>query len=70
VNVRLLHGALQGLGVARYNGLVVANGMYMLFFDADNVLKEDFMSKVIPLLTKDSSVSLHSKGYLNWVSKK
>jgi glycosyltransferase involved in cell wall biosynthesis len=61
VNVKLLHGERQGVGVAMYKGLMIANGTYILFLDADNVLREDFMLKIIPLLTKGSFVSVLSK---------
>ena len=61
VNVKLLRGERQGVGVAMYKGLMIANGTHILFLDADNILREDFMSKVIPLLTKGSFVSVLSK---------
>jgi len=60
VNVKLLRGEQQGVGVAMHKGLMIANGTYILFLDADNVLREDFMLKIIPLLTKGSSVSVLS----------
>jgi glycosyltransferase involved in cell wall biosynthesis len=44
VNVKLLRGERQGVGVAMYKGLMIANGTYILFLDADNILREDFMS--------------------------
>jgi glycosyltransferase involved in cell wall biosynthesis len=50
VNVKLLRGERRGVGVAMYKGLMIANGMYVLFLDADNISREVFMSKIIPLL--------------------
>jgi cellulose synthase/poly-beta-1,6-N-acetylglucosamine synthase-like glycosyltransferase len=47
-----------------YKGLMMANGTYILFLDADNILREDFMSKIIPLLTKGSFVSVLSKAII------
>jgi glycosyltransferase involved in cell wall biosynthesis len=64
VNVKLLRGERQGVGVAMYKGLMIANGMYVLFLDADNILREEFVSKIIPLLTKGSFVSVLSKGVI------
>jgi len=64
VNLKLLRGERQGVGVAMYKGLIVANGMYVLFLDADNILREDFMLKAIPLLTKGSFVSVLSKSII------
>jgi len=64
VDVKLLRGERQGVGIAMYKGLMVANGTYILFLDADDILREDFMSKIIPLLTKGSFVSVLSKGVI------
>lgn len=64
VNVKLLRGERQGVGVAMYKGLMIANGTHILFLDADNILKGDFMLKVIPLLTKGSFVSVLSKSII------
>ncbi|MCC6056363.1 MAG: glycosyltransferase [Desulfurococcaceae archaeon] len=64
VNVKLLRGERQGVGAAMYKGLMIANGTHILFLDADNILREGFMSKVIPLLTKGSFVSVLSKGII------
>jgi len=64
VNVKLLRGERQGVGVAVYKGLMIANGTHILFLDADNILREDFMLKVIPLLTKGSFVSVLSKAII------
>jgi len=64
VNVKLLRGERQGVGVAMYKGLMIANGTHILFLDVDNILREDFMLKVIPLLTKGSFVSVLLKGII------
>jgi glycosyltransferase involved in cell wall biosynthesis len=64
VNVKLLRGERQGVGVAMYKGLMIANGKYTLFLDADNILREDFMLKIIPLLTKGSFISALSKSII------
>jgi glycosyltransferase involved in cell wall biosynthesis len=64
VNVKLLRGERQGVGVAMYKGLMIANGTHILFLDADNILRGDFMLKVIPLLTKGSSVSVLLKSII------
>jgi len=64
VNVKLLRGERQGVGIAMNKGLMVANGTYILFLDADNILREEFVSKIIPLLTKGSFVSVLSKGII------
>jgi len=65
VSIRLFRGEQQGVGDAMYKDLVVANGAYVLFLDADNILRKDFMSKVIPLLTKGSFVSVLSKAVIS-----
>jgi glycosyltransferase involved in cell wall biosynthesis len=64
VNVKVLHGEQQGVGAAMYKGFMVANSTYVLFLDSDNILREDFMSKAIPLLIKGSFVSMLSKGVI------
>jgi glycosyltransferase involved in cell wall biosynthesis len=64
VNVKLLRGERQGVGVAMYKGLMIANGTHILFLDADNILRGDFMLKVIPLLTKGSFVSVLLKSII------
>ena len=64
VNVKLLRGERQGVGVAMYKGLMIANGTHILFLDADNILRGDFMLKVIPLLSKGSFVSVLLKGII------
>lgn len=64
VNVRLLRGGQQGVGVAMYRGLVATNSVYVLFLDADNILRENFMLKTVPLLEKSSFVSMLSKGVI------
>jgi len=64
VNVKLLRGERQGVGVAMHKGLMIANGTHILFLDADNILRGDFMLKVIPLLTKGSFVSVLSKSII------
>jgi hypothetical protein len=62
--VKVLREEQQRVGVDMYKGLTVANGIYALFLDADNMLGEDFMSKMIPLLTKGLFVSVLSKGVI------
>jgi len=64
VNAKLLRGGQRGVGAAMYKGLTATNSVYVLFLDADNILREDFMSKVIPLLTKGSFVSILLKSVI------
>jgi Glycosyltransferases, probably involved in cell wall biogenesis len=52
VKVRYLKGCGKGVGAAMLKGLEASNGRYVLFLDADNVLEENFMLEVMPLLVR------------------
>jgi len=62
VGVKYLRGNGKGVGSAMLKGLEVANGEYVFCLDADNVLENCFMDKVVHHLMRGSFVSLLSKG--------
>jgi glycosyltransferase involved in cell wall biosynthesis len=67
VNVRYFRGEGRGVGAAMFKGLLSAEGVFIIFLDADNILRENFMSKVKPLLLDGLFISFFSKGViLKW----
>jgi glycosyltransferase involved in cell wall biosynthesis len=69
VNVRHFRGEGKGVGTAMFKGLLGAEGVYIIFLDADNILRENFMSRVRPLLTDGLFISFFSKGIILKQSK-
>jgi len=62
--IDILRGSGDGVGSAMFRGLLTSDGRYVYFLDADNVLRRDFMSKVIPWLKEDVAVSFLSGGVI------
>lgn len=51
MNVRIInHEYNQGLSVARNTGISVATGQYTMFLDSDDMLVQDSIKKIIPIL--------------------
>lgn len=65
VKVRYLKGCGKGVGAAMLKGLEASNGRYVLFLDADNVLEENFMLEVMPLLVRGMFVSFLSRSIIS-----
>lgn len=51
-NVHVLHGVNQGLILARRKGLSAANGEYVLFVDADDLLRDDALEIIAGSISK------------------
>jgi len=64
VRVKYLRGSGDGVGSAMFRGLSASGGRYVYFLDADNILRKDFMVKVIPRLKEDVAVSFLSRGVI------
>ena len=64
VRVKYLRGSGAGVGSAMFRGLSASGGRYVYFLDADNILRKDFMSKVITWLKEDVAVSFLSGGVI------
>jgi glycosyltransferase involved in cell wall biosynthesis len=64
VRAKYLRGSGDGVGSAMFKGLSASGGRYVYFLDADNILRKDFMSKVIPYLKEDVAVSFLSGGVI------
>jgi glycosyltransferase involved in cell wall biosynthesis len=68
IRARHLRGDGSGVGGAMLRGLEVSKGAYVFFLDADNVLKENFMSEAMPKLMKGMFVSVLSKSVVSRVT--
>jgi len=64
VRVKYLRGSGDSVGSAMFKGLSAGGGRYVYFLDADNILRKDFMAKVIPWLKEDVTVSFLSGGVI------
>ena len=53
--IKLLNQENKGVSAARNNGLNSANGDFIIFVDADDYLKEDFVEYMLKLINKDAA---------------
>ena len=52
-NLRVIYDVHKGASGARNTGIENAEGKYIIFIDCDDRMKDGFLSKSIPLLSKD-----------------
>lgn len=55
--IQLLHQLNQGAPIARNNGFKALSGAYVLFCDADVVMKPDMLEKMVKVLDENFNVS-------------
>jgi glycosyltransferase involved in cell wall biosynthesis len=55
--VRVIHTANQGLAAARNVGAEVAQGEFLAFFDADDIVESEFFARAIDVLQRYTNVS-------------
>lgn len=66
-NLRLINQENKGVSVARNTGIEAANGDYILFSDADDLLNSDYVSYLIKnAIEYDADISLSTGIYTNY----
>ena len=60
LNLKIVNQENQGANVARNNGFRISSGEYLLFCDADIVLREDMLEKMHNTLTKSKVSYVYS----------
>lgn len=54
--ISIIHQKNQGVSAARNQGLINANGQYLVFIDSDDILLDDFFFKLIPTLADSPDI--------------
>ncbi|MEL9989894.1 MAG: glycosyltransferase family 2 protein [Thermoproteus sp.] len=58
IHVKFLHKSFQGVGHATLEGLKLANGMYVIFLDSDNLISTDFIETLVNTLRKEKDLNI------------
>ena len=67
LTIRILHQSNQGAPVARNNGFAQSTGQYVIFCDADVVMKPDMLEKMVKVLDANPNVSyVYSSFKFGW----
>lgn len=58
--IKYIYQDNQGVSVARNNGLLISNGIYVVFFDADDLMTDDFLSSRLSCLESQTHLDFIS----------